>query len=395
MTQHNAPTKVVVIGGGYSGMLAANQLRMRGDVDITLINPRPQVRRADPAAPVRRGNPRRHRSYGSVLGDGIRLVVDSATRIDTANRPVELASGAALDYDYLIYAVGSTGAVPASVPGAAEFAYPMAELEQAQRLRPAWTTCIRYAPVMVVGAGLTGIETAAEFAEQGRNVTLVCGDQLGPSWPSLAVGRWPRCCANWASRCSRTDVVTEVRPDAVVFADGAVRPSAVTIWTAGFGVPGLAAASGLPTDAMGRLLTDETLTSVDDPRIIAAGDCRVTVGAAAADELPGRDAAGRPGRGHRPEPHRRHRARAHGPGVLRAVHQPGPQAGTVQFARTDDTAVNVYLGGRAAASIKEAVCRVTLSTLRREAGKPGSAFWFKGGPRAGAVGIRPAGGPRR
>ena len=41
-------------------------------------------------------------------------------------------------------------------------------------------------------------------------------------------------------------------------------PSAVTIWTAGFGVPGLAAASGLTTDAIGRLLTDETLTSVDD-----------------------------------------------------------------------------------------------------------------------------------
>ena len=69
------------------------------------------------------------------------------------------------------------------------------------------------------------------------------------------------------------DVVTEVRPSAVVFADGAVRQSAVTIWVAGFGVPDLATASGLRTDTMGRLLTDETLTSVDDPRIVAAGDC--------------------------------------------------------------------------------------------------------------------------
>ena len=51
---------------------------------------------------------------------------------------------------------------------------------------------------------------------------------------------------------------------AVVFEDGAVRPSAITVWTAGFGVPDLAAASGLRTDAIGRLLTDETLTSVDD-----------------------------------------------------------------------------------------------------------------------------------
>ena len=82
-------------------------------------------------------------------------------------------------------------------------------------------------------------------------------------------------------------MVTEVRRDAVVFADGAVRPSAVTIWTAGFGVPELAAASGLHTDALGRLLTDETLTSVDDPRIVAAGDAAAPSGQPLPDELPG------------------------------------------------------------------------------------------------------------
>ena len=73
-------------------------------------------------------------------------------------------------------------------------------------------------------------------------------------------------------------MVAEVRADAVVFADGAVRPSAVTIWTAGFGVPELAADSGLRTDGLGRLLTDETLTSVDDARIVAAGDCAAPSG---------------------------------------------------------------------------------------------------------------------
>ena len=53
--------------------------------------------------------------------------------------------------------------------------------------------------------------------------------------------------------------------------DGRELPSAVTIWTAGFVVPDLAARR-LSTDALGRLLTDETLTSVDDVRIVAAGD---------------------------------------------------------------------------------------------------------------------------
>ena len=66
--------------------------------------------------------------------------------------------------------------------------------------------------------------------------------------------------------------VTAVTRDAVRLGDGRELPSTVTIWTAGFGVPDLAARSGLSTDAVGRLLTDETLTSVDDVRIVAAGD---------------------------------------------------------------------------------------------------------------------------
>ena len=34
-------TEVVVIGGGYPGVMAANRLTRRDDVTVTLINPRP------------------------------------------------------------------------------------------------------------------------------------------------------------------------------------------------------------------------------------------------------------------------------------------------------------------------------------------------------------------
>jgi NADH dehydrogenase len=120
------------------------------------------------------------------------------------------------------------------VPGAAEFAYPIAELEHAQRLCAALDELHPEAPVIVVGAGLTGTETASELAEQGHKVTLVCGGQLAPSLSEP--GR--RSVAKWLARHGvavlEADVVAELRPDAVVFADGAVRPSAVTTWTAGF-----------------------------------------------------------------------------------------------------------------------------------------------------------------
>jgi NADH dehydrogenase len=59
----------------------------------------------------------------------------------------------------------------------------------------------------------------------------------------------------------------------------------------------------------------------------------------------------------------------------------GRAHGTLQLARTDDTPVNVVVGGRSVASIKEAVCKATLWAIRREAVKPGSYFWLKGGNR--------------
>ncbi|MGW0810259.1 FAD-dependent oxidoreductase [Nonomuraea sp. NPDC002799] len=112
MTEQNTPHKIVVIGGGYAGTLAANRLRMRADADITLVNPRPEfverIRLHQFAA--RTGDATI--DYGTLLGEGIHLVVDSATSIETATRTVRLASGRALDYDYVIYAVGSIAATP-------------------------------------------------------------------------------------------------------------------------------------------------------------------------------------------------------------------------------------------------------------------------------------------
>ncbi|MCZ9336366.1 FAD-dependent oxidoreductase, partial [Streptomyces sp. TRM76130] len=118
-------------------------------------------------------------AYRDVLAERVRLLVDTATRIDAAERSVTLAAGGTLDYDYLIYAVGSGSGAP-RVPGAADFGYPIATLEEAQRLRAALDATPATAPVTVVGAGPTGIETAAELAELGRRVTLVCGGGLGP-----------------------------------------------------------------------------------------------------------------------------------------------------------------------------------------------------------------------
>lgn len=106
---HRTPSKVVVIGGGYAGTLAANRLRMRTDVDITVVNSRPEFVERVRLHQFVAGTGEATVDYGTLLGEGIRLVVDSAARIDVAARAVRLASGRALDYDHVIYAVSSTG----------------------------------------------------------------------------------------------------------------------------------------------------------------------------------------------------------------------------------------------------------------------------------------------
>ncbi|MFE5370675.1 NAD(P)/FAD-dependent oxidoreductase [Streptomyces mirabilis] len=266
-------TDVVVVGGGYAGVMAANRLTQRDDVTVTLINPRPTFVERIRLHQLVGGSHDAVLDYRKVMSERVRLVVDTVTRIDAAARSVTLATCGTVGYDYLVYAVGSGSADP-QVPGAAEFAHPIAGLEEAQRLRPVVDAARATAAVTVVGAGATGIETAAELAEEGRTVTLVCGGVLGPSLH-------PRGRRSVARRLAVLGVtvlegpdtkVTAVTRDAVRLSDGRELPSEVTIWTTGFGVPDLAARSGLSTDALGRLLTDETLTSVDDVRIVAAGD---------------------------------------------------------------------------------------------------------------------------
>lgn len=374
--------RVLVLGGGYAGVLAANHLRLNQEIDITMINPRPSFVERIRLHQFVTGSHDAVVDYAKVLGQGITLVVDSVTTIDAPARRVKLASGGTLDYEYLIYAVGSTGAA-ATVPGAAEFAYPIAEYEHAAPLRAAVTAAAADAPICVIGAGSTGLEAAAELAEQGRRVTLVCGSVLGPSLST----RGRRAAAKRLTTLG-VDVidgpdanVIEVRADAVVLADGRQVTSVVTIWTAGFGVPDLAARSGLSTDAIGRLRTDETLTSVHDTRIVAAGDastpsnlplrmsCQAAIplGAQAANTVLSRIA------GTTPKPINQ--------AFVGQCISLGRSAGLIQIAHLDDRVMPIYVGGRVGAGIKEAVCKSTISSLSREARKPGSCFWLKGGKR--------------
>ena len=371
MTGH---TDIVVIGGGYAGVMAANRLTQRDDLNVTLVNPRASFVHRIRLHQMVAGSGDAVAGFDEVLAEPVRLVVDTATRIDAPGCRVDLASGKTIGYDHLVYAVGSAGAVP-TVPGAAEFAHPVATLEEVARLRPVLETAPTTAAVTVVGAGTLGIEVAAELAEAGRTVTLVCGGVLGPYLHRRVRRSVARRLAKLGVTILDGSPATAVTTTAVRLLNGREVPSEVTIWAAGFSVPDLAVRSGLSTDPDGRLLTDETLTSVDDARIVAAGDsaapsgvplrmsCQSAnpLGAHAADTVLHRIAGEEPA--------------LIDIGFFGLCVSLGSHAATVQLASRNDTAKPFSVGGRLGLKVKVTSYTGLIEHLAREARDPGSFTW--------------------
>ncbi|WP_019135397.1 NAD(P)/FAD-dependent oxidoreductase [Cellulomonas massiliensis] len=372
-------TQVLVLGGGYAGVMAANHLAGSDGVSVTLVNPRPQFVERLRLHQLASGTGEALHDYAEVLAPTVRLVVDEAARIDVARARVVLAGGDELAYDWLVYAVGSRWA-DGGVPGVAEHALPVSTFEAAARLREALEAAPD-APVVVVGGGSTGIETAAELADSGRVVTLVCGGLLAPTFHPRARRSLARQLARLGVTVLEGSRVTRVGEGSAVLDDGRELVG-LPVWATGFQVSDLASRSGLTTDAEGRLLTDETLTSVDDERVVGAGDavapsgvplrasCQAALPLAlrAAETVLARLA------GRTPEPLDNR--------FLGQCVSLGRRAGTFQVSHADDTAVGLFVPGRAGGLLKEQVTRQVLQSLVHEAHRAGSARFPSSSARA-------------
>ena len=109
--QRAAPRRIVVVGGGYGGATAARYAKLWGGdgVDVTLVE-RDAAFVSCPLSNLVLGGSRTITditvSYGALARHGVRVVHDTATGVDAAERRVRLARGAALAYDRLILSPG-------------------------------------------------------------------------------------------------------------------------------------------------------------------------------------------------------------------------------------------------------------------------------------------------
>ncbi|MFD3980341.1 NAD(P)/FAD-dependent oxidoreductase [Streptomyces griseus] len=278
--------RIVVLGAGYAGAFAAGNLARRlspADTGITVVNAAPDFVERMRLHQLASGQELASRRLADVFaGTGVRLRVARVTGIDPGHRTVAVTGedgSGELTYDTLLYALGSSVAHH-GVPGAAEYAFDVAGRSSALRLRERLAGLGGGGTVVVVGEGLTGIETATEIAESrpGLSIALAARGELG-AWLSPKARRHLRGAFDrlGVTVYERTSVEA-VEPTRVVTADGRFVPADVTVWSAGFAVHPMAAAAGLEVAGTGQIVVDRTMRSVSHPDVYAAGDCAYAIG---------------------------------------------------------------------------------------------------------------------
>ncbi|MGA5762877.1 NAD(P)/FAD-dependent oxidoreductase [Nonomuraea bangladeshensis] len=275
--------RIVVLGAGYAGANAAGRLAKRlhrDDVEITLVNGDPEFVERVRMHQLASGQDLRPRPLRDVFaGTGVQVRTARVTAVDVEGKTVELG-GETLAYDTLVYALGSTDA-DQGVPGVAEHAHNVAGKQAALRLRARLNEVKRGGTVLIVGGGLTGIEAATEIAEAHPDleVAIAARGRVG-GWLSDKAQRHLRGAFDRLGITVHDHVdIARVEADGVVTAGGSEIRAEVTVWTAGFGVHPIAAATTLKVSDTGRIVVDAGMRSVSHPDVYAVGDAAYAEGA--------------------------------------------------------------------------------------------------------------------
>ena len=294
--------KVIIVGGGFGGLWAANALANK-PVDVALIDRKNHhvfqpllyqvatagLSPAEIAAPIRHIL-RRQRATRVLLGE--------VTAVDLAAQKVRLGS-LELAYDYLILAAGNTHSYfghdewQPHAPGlktieeALEIrrrvllAFERAEREEDAEARRAWLT------FAVIGGGPTGVEMAGALGEIARHtlarqfrridpasariVLIEAGPRVLPAYPEELSERARLQLEALGVQVWTGSPVSSVSAAGVAI--GADHLAARTVvWAAGLQGSPLARTLGTPLDRAGRVRVQPDLTVPGHPRAFVIGD---------------------------------------------------------------------------------------------------------------------------
>lgn len=281
--------RLVVVGASLAGLRAAQAARATGyDGGLVVVGREPHLPYNRP--PLSKDLLQDTQGIDQLAFPLGTLDVDwrlgsGAVALDRAHHKLRLADGEELLFERLILATGSRARQWHGHGAGLDGVHTLRDLDDALRLRAELTPGQR---LLIVGAGFIGCEVAASARKHGVEVTLVdiaphpllpLGPQLGDHWRRLhqehgvdvrlGVGIKALHGTGQVESAELSDG-TRVEVDAVLLALGAQINSE---WLTG---------SGLELNPA--VVTDATLTSTNDPDILAAGDIAACPVALAAGE---------------------------------------------------------------------------------------------------------------
>ena len=275
-------TKILVLGGGYAGVMAA--LRLAGktkrlNTQVTLVNgldhfvERPRLHEAATGGSIRQP------ALGYLLrGTAVTFVRGWATAIDPEAQTVAIKTDGSeerLAYDYLVYALGSQTRRQ-DVPGVAQFAYALDAVGEraTAALQSQLNKLSRGETVAVIGGGATGLEVACEIKANYPQlvIKLVTAGAAGDFKGERIQTHLLAALAEQGIELYENSPVQAVHEDEVQLQDGRFLTASATVWCGGFQVPSLAKEAGLPVNRLNQLLVDPFLRSTGYANIYAVGD---------------------------------------------------------------------------------------------------------------------------
>lgn len=377
---------VIVAGGGYAGVLAANRVsgRLRGRARVLLVTPdaglTDRIRLHQRAV---HGSSAEH-AYARLLARGVELVRARVVDVKAAEAWIEIEDDAgrrALRFDALILALGSE--LRPSLPAASPLSAALSNAQRALEFSSALAALPAGERVAIVGGGLSSIELSAEIAErypalQVELLSMQLGENLDDSARAVLRSELTELGVN-----VREGVKVEaLEADAVRLADGSRLPAALSVLASGFRAAPLSAAQGLEHGPDGRVLVDADLRVRGTSNVFAAGDFAAppaqSIGSglrstrmACASAMPlGAHAADQVARLLTGAPLKPFRF-----GYMIQCISIGRRRGVVLFVNSDDQPSGRVLRGRVAALVKEAICRFVIGALRVERLLAGSYAW--------------------
>jgi NADH:ubiquinone reductase (H+-translocating) len=294
------PDRVLVLGGGLAGVACARELADEG-MDVTLVDRNDyhqfqpllyQVASSQlPAEDIARPHWTIFKEHATV--DVVTAPVITA---DLSARSLTLADGTTLQGSYLVMAAGARPNF-FGVLGAAEHAFPLYSVADAERLRlhlqgllrPAIDNTAEVHPgqldVVVVGGGPTGVETtgalahlmhalkrAGRLARPGKIILVDRGDALLGAFSSKAHTYALTKLTEAGAEIRLGLGVTAVHDDRVEFDDGSAVSTRTVIWGGGESASAVAQTAGPAPGRGGRIDVSPDLSVPDYPGCYAVGD---------------------------------------------------------------------------------------------------------------------------